>query len=998
MGQFGNSHIARKKRNFVGAQHFCLAVLFAVFAALPTGTIANADEGELLTGMALVIGQSNYKRIDLLANPVNDANKIDALLTGLGFATDVSLDRNTRQLRRDIDRFVEDVEADDADVALIYYSGHGVEAGGENYLVPIDSDASSLEDGLTYLVPISEVLERLQSKAKITILLLDACRTNPFPDGALLKTSATPEGVPVMASGLGAPRGMFMIRNTDEDGPDSLGVVVGFAAEPGNAALDGEPEGNSPYAAALIKHFAARGVAFGDVMTLVTEEVYLTTKTRQRPWTNASLRRLLYFGGGAKEETGDNARLRSARRDLLLTISATPKGTRAVIERLAQKDKLPLDILYGMLKELQVDTSAGPSKVVEQLRVGAANLKKFLAERVIPNRTDPELVRLSEFADRAQSEGAIALAKEYRARASARADELSDVLDEGEKRLEVRRLELATTYAEEAETAILAFDYDTAENRYVAAYEQAIRAHSSYGDALASLFNLRLGDVYATVGDSAAALASYRDGLSIVRRLASADPSNWTWNSDLSQTHAKVGGMQIRLGEHKAALASFNASLSIARRLVATYPHISELQYNLSVAYRNAAQMHLYQGDFERYLEFTRKSADILEKMNSKGTDNTYVLAELSATYIDVGNSLKTQGDFSDALIFYLKSVATLERLLASDPNNVDWQFTLSSGYISVAGESRLRGNFGEALRTYKKAINILERLVTVDPGNSSWQVNLADAYSAVAAVQEEAGEHISALSFYDRGIAIRMRLALVDPVDWSLQIGLAESYADLGDIQKIRGEYAKAIAHFRESIAISKRYLAANPNALPWDLLLAQALLGLGETFMLDEEFAEATSNLQDGISIIDRLAGYNPENAILQALLAIAHAIIGELHMTQKDFSRGQMSFELSLGIMGPIAASDSDSAVFERGLAEVLIYCARGYYKADRALKGLSYVERALALFPIEASAYEVRGQIYESLDRPGEAIADFRKALDLNPSLWASKEGLARLEGQ
>ena len=77
--------------------------------------------------------------------------------------------------------------------------------------------------------------------------------------------------------------------------PESLGTVIGFAAEPGQPALDGPAGENSPYAAALLKHLSAGGFSFGDVMTMVTEEVYLKTKAQQLPWTNSSLRRVLTF-------------------------------------------------------------------------------------------------------------------------------------------------------------------------------------------------------------------------------------------------------------------------------------------------------------------------------------------------------------------------------------------------------------------------------------------------------------------------------------------------------------------------------------------------------------------------------------------------------------------------------------------------------------------------------------------------------------------------------
>ncbi|TGQ76320.1 peptidase C14, partial [Mesorhizobium sp. M2D.F.Ca.ET.206.01.1.1] len=95
-----------------------------------------------------------------LPNPANDARDMAKMLTDLGFDARNVTDRDGSKLKRDLERFVEDAEG--ADVALIYYSGHGIEAGGENYLVPVDADLSSLKDADNALVPISAVMEELK--------------------------------------------------------------------------------------------------------------------------------------------------------------------------------------------------------------------------------------------------------------------------------------------------------------------------------------------------------------------------------------------------------------------------------------------------------------------------------------------------------------------------------------------------------------------------------------------------------------------------------------------------------------------------------------------------------------------------------------------------------------------------------------------------------------------------------------------------------------------
>lgn len=444
-----------------------LLALLAVFCRAPTP--AFAEEPKPLRGIALVVGESRYEHLTVLPNPANDARAVAKLLGDLGFEVASVADGDRARLDKALDRFVED--AADADVALLYYSGHGIEAGGENFLVPVDADMSSLADAAHTLVPLSGLLARLKAATPVAIVLLDACRTSPFPPGASVITAAGP--APIAASGLEMSRGAMPLA--DPAAPQSLGEVIGFAAAPGQAALDGDPGGNSPYAAALLKHLAAGGFDFGDVMTMVAEEVYVKTGGRQLPWTNASLRRLLYFGLKPEETQGDEASIRSERRKLLLTIAATPADTRAMVETVAARNAVPLDALYGMLKVLEVDTSGGRQDLQAQLSAGAQKLAEIMARHDMQAKQDPELIRLSNLAQQAQDEGAIALALRFRARASDRALEIDKALDEAESDIKARRLELAETFADHARTAILNFDYRTAAARYEDAFRQAER-------------------------------------------------------------------------------------------------------------------------------------------------------------------------------------------------------------------------------------------------------------------------------------------------------------------------------------------------------------------------------------------------------------------------------------------------------------------------------------------------------------------------------------------
>jgi uncharacterized caspase-like protein len=493
-----------------------------------------------LKGVALVIGESSYETLHTLDNPKRDARAMDDMLDKLGFTVDRVLDADAGKLRQEILNFIDGAKG--ADVALIYYSGHGIEAGGQDYLVPTDTDLSTPASAGRGLVAVGDVLKRLSTTVPVTIVLLDACRTNSFPQGQLVQLPGTGKPIAVAPTGLEAVRGPTPVALPGVP-ESSLGMVIGFAASPGQPALDGDPDGNSPYAAALLKHFAAGGYSFGDLMTMVSEEVYLKTKSRQLPWVNSSLRRVLSFGKPVEPTGGDEAAIRDGRRQLLLTIAKAPEATQRYVETVATNEGVPLDALYGMLKVLGVDTS-DPTQLEKQLLEGAKKLKGFMAEAPVDTRTDTELVRLSELAQKAQDEGAMDLALKYRAAASARADQLSASLDVTEANLKQDRLQLGTTYADHARLAELNFDFATAAQMWGKAFDQV----SKWDEGLARTY--KLGQAGALLSDGqhrgdAQTLSAAIDAYKSAEKLVDRGTGDW------ATTHLALGTAYDALGDLK---------------------------------------------------------------------------------------------------------------------------------------------------------------------------------------------------------------------------------------------------------------------------------------------------------------------------------------------------------------------------------------------------------------------------------------------------------------
>lgn len=439
-----------------------------------------------LSGVALVIGNSAYAHLDPLANAAGDARAIEALLALLGFQTELAIDRDARRLRRDLDNFLDD--ARDASVAVLYYAGHGVEAGGENHLVPVDADLGALDAADTAFLSLTEVIAQLEATVPVSIVILDACRDNPFPEALALRTAPGAVPVPLGATGLAATRSLSLAGQAARaPAPESFGTVVAFAAEPGATALDGPPGGHSPYAAAILRHLGAMADAeFGLVMRMVAEEVWLRTRGQQRPWVNENLRRLLYFGTPPAMPEGPEGAILSERRQLLVTIADLPGRERALVRQRAETAGVPMDALFGMLAALGEDMPDDPSVLEPLLARLADDLRAARAQAATLGSTDPEIARLVALAETAQAEGALAASVAFFDAARARVAELGATLDRIEDDIAARRAEFAAVLSGAAEARALALDFTGAAQGFLDAAAQI-----AHWDAAAA-FDLRL--------------------------------------------------------------------------------------------------------------------------------------------------------------------------------------------------------------------------------------------------------------------------------------------------------------------------------------------------------------------------------------------------------------------------------------------------------------------------------------------------------------------------
>ena len=218
-----------------------------------------------------------------LSNPPNDAAAIAETLRNVGFEAVTLANDLTRERLIDALRTFAN-EAENSDWAMVYYAGHGIEVSGVNYLVPVDATLAVDRDVEYEAIPLSQLLRATDAAKKIKLVMLDACRDNPFAP----RKTAVPEAVGRVSTA-GAPIGS---RSTNGRGLAEVKVagatLVVFAAKDGQVALDGEG-GNSPFAVAVVQRIATPGVEINKVFRLVRDDVMEATAGRQEPYTYGSL-------------------------------------------------------------------------------------------------------------------------------------------------------------------------------------------------------------------------------------------------------------------------------------------------------------------------------------------------------------------------------------------------------------------------------------------------------------------------------------------------------------------------------------------------------------------------------------------------------------------------------------------------------------------------------------------------------------------------------------
>jgi hypothetical protein len=250
--------------------------LIAVLACAVTLACSGAVSSHADPRVALIIGNSAYRNVSPLDNPTTDARLMAETLRSLGFTVvggGAQLDLDKAGIDRAVQAFGARLQG--AEVGLFYYAGHGLQIHGANYLVPVDANPTREADVDFQMLDSNLVLRQMEAAGtRLNLVILDACRNNPFGGRGLRDTSS----------------GLAQMRAPE-------GTLISFATQPGNVAQDGV-DGHSPFTRALADIIRRPGLGLFDTFNQVGLAVRQSTGGAQQPWVSSSpIAGSFYFAG-----------------------------------------------------------------------------------------------------------------------------------------------------------------------------------------------------------------------------------------------------------------------------------------------------------------------------------------------------------------------------------------------------------------------------------------------------------------------------------------------------------------------------------------------------------------------------------------------------------------------------------------------------------------------------------------------------------------------------
>jgi len=963
------------------------------YAALAAATFLCGTNLSLAGGrVALVIGNAAYEKLAPLNNPVIDAERMAALLVANGFdvmscdgdkAGCYNLDRSG--MTDALETF--ELKARGADVALVFYAGHGMQTAKGNVLAPVNMELSCDTLDPLKATMLDNVMDAM-SDARDKVVIIDACRNDPFQAQQCAQRGARSLSF-----------GSIAVPESDSR------FLLMSSTKPGQYAADGMPGAHSPFAESLFYWMEKEPNAyFDELLDRVAKRVI--ERSTQAKFTQVPE---VLIRGGAPESclTGNCAADPEA-----VTLRAEVDALKAENERSQEYEEIVVTMLrsagYSSLDELPADQrdsffkgivsasralterndSAG-ERALAALKQGDESAAEALFEQELQERASGASDELKRAAESARHIASLSRPKDVAKAAKYFGEAVKYDPNDIQTWMDFAQTSFAAGMTSEAlrayrEASVLARDTGSDSQRIWAAFGQGdiVRAQGRLDRALEFYMaangialkranaepenleaqrdvyasHLFVGDVQLEMGKLASAAQSYESGLEIARYLSIANPQNSEWQRDVSITQNKIGDVRVQQGKLAEAITAFQEGLDIIARVAEAEPNNPGWQRDVSISNERLGDASFARGALAAALEYYEASHAIRQKLAESDPNNREWQRDLSVILERIGDVRMSQGKLAAALESYRSSLVIREALTARDPEHTGWQRDVSVTHNRIGEVLKLQGNLAAALAEFEIAREIAEKLVATDETNTIWLRDISVSHTKMGDVRIVQGNLAGALESYNAALHIVVKLAATDLGNAPWQRDVSVGHNRVGDVLKALGDIAGALESFKAGQEIMLTLTAKDGDNTDWQRDLSVSYNKVGDALLAQGEFTAAQTSYEDGLTIVQRLSDADKTNTTWRRDLSISLNRVGDARRAQSDFAGALESFRSSLTIVIELSNSDRDNtewlrdvSITQYNIGDVLVSLAdnAAAYKAFEA--GIEIAKKLVALGP-------------------------------------------------
>ena len=459
-----------------------------------------------------------------------------------------------------------------------------------------------------------------------------------------------------------------------------------------------------------------------------------------------------------------------------------------------------------------------------------------------------------------------------------------------------------------------------------------------------SIALLNYGDVLLDQGAPAEALKHYQDALEIRRKLSNLDQKNPLYQADLAVCLQQIGNVFEVRGDVGKALENYEEARDIREKLIKQSPQNIEWQGQLARSLEKVGLILRAQADLPGALKNYLEALDVARKLNNLDPKSSALQSEIWLLSVRVGEALDAEIDPGDALKYYRESLSVAQGLTTQEPDNTEWQRDISVSEEQIGEILTTQGDLMGALDIYKRSLDVRNKLFGQDPTNALWENDLALSYEDLGNILNAQGDLDGALKMYRGSLSHRTTLAKRDVTNAEAQRNLEISDAEICSILLARGDIDGAWKSCTEALQIAHKLAEKDENNEEWQSNLAEVSEKAGEVLKAQGNFSEALTMYKNAMSIRTNLIS---RDARWQMDIAKNEEETADVLNSERQYEQASELCRSGVKRGELLSAQDKNDT-------DVLINLAASYEKLGEALVGEG---------------------------KPGEALVNLRKALQI-----------------